>query len=417
MSLPILVLDRHGQAALKGQVFYPECFWPGSSAWMILTHFAWSNSLTVSDMRTLLGPSNCRNPLENVPFEWNLAAPPWVFGKLRAILKLPAKVIRLASGPTPRDQHPARSVAYLRYCPACLQLGIHGIAHQWRFLQRCPVHHRMLLDACQSCGEPIEYRLNATTFCKPGHCPHCHHRLIARAWAGQPPTAASRHAATLSRFCIDLARLRTTTNQPAEIAWLARWFAVFRRAPPEPTALPDRDRQRAFTLAKLDWTLPADPNGADPAWRQADAIYRQYARLRWRQLTLPERKALMKWRLGARFPLGAQPAGVMSPAQFAFLAWRLTWEGLENPLSLFQKRWIPAVGVAVWLAFNAHPDGDDEPLPMASPLSPKEKQGLLLALAGSAHNWHQSVAFMDMCGTHLFCLGLIRIPGDCLAFG
>ena len=75
----------------------------------------------------------------------------------------------------------------LRFCPACLALGLHATIHQCRLVTVCPVHQSRLRARCPHCRTPIAYRFDALAAAHPNACPHCYSQLI-----GEPMRSASR---------------------------------------------------------------------------------------------------------------------------------------------------------------------------------------------------------------------------------
>ncbi|WP_457306783.1 hypothetical protein [Polaromonas sp. P5_E6] len=62
----------------------------------------------------------------------------------------------------------------VRYCPACLSVGIHYAEFQIASLGRCPVHGDTLLSNCRSCGAMTpRYAATTETFFSPYRCVEC----------------------------------------------------------------------------------------------------------------------------------------------------------------------------------------------------------------------------------------------------
>ena len=81
----------------------------------------------------------------------------------------------------------ALCASVLRFCPACLALGLHATIHQCRLVTVCPVHQSRLRARCPHCRTPIAYRFDALAAAHPNACPHCYSQLI-----GEPMRSASR---------------------------------------------------------------------------------------------------------------------------------------------------------------------------------------------------------------------------------
>lgn len=62
----------------------------------------------------------------------------------------------------------------VRYCPACLSVGIHYAEFQIASLSRCPVHGEALLSTCRRCGAMTpRYAATTETFFSPYRCVEC----------------------------------------------------------------------------------------------------------------------------------------------------------------------------------------------------------------------------------------------------
>ncbi|MES2362612.1 MAG: hypothetical protein V4646_12510 [Pseudomonadota bacterium] len=62
----------------------------------------------------------------------------------------------------------------VRYCPACLSVGIHYAEFQIASLGRCPVHGEALRSTCRSCGAMTpRYAATVETFFSPYRCVEC----------------------------------------------------------------------------------------------------------------------------------------------------------------------------------------------------------------------------------------------------
>lgn len=62
----------------------------------------------------------------------------------------------------------------LRYCPKCIAEGFHSPLSQLSHVRACPIHGELLLDACQICGEQIQYALTVSSLNKPFACKNGH---------------------------------------------------------------------------------------------------------------------------------------------------------------------------------------------------------------------------------------------------
>jgi len=64
--------------------------------------------------------------------------------------------------------------AALRFCPICLESGLHYIWFQFGPLKACPIHGCLLVKHCQSCGHPTGlYAFSGPLFARPYQCAAC----------------------------------------------------------------------------------------------------------------------------------------------------------------------------------------------------------------------------------------------------
>jgi hypothetical protein len=62
---------------------------------------------------------------------------------------------------------------YLRFCRDCLKQGFHSTIFQILLFEKCPIHHKDLKASCPNCNNQIPYRLNVNAFKRPYSCPQC----------------------------------------------------------------------------------------------------------------------------------------------------------------------------------------------------------------------------------------------------
>lgn len=57
----------------------------------------------------------------------------------------------------------------LRFCPECIAHGFHTVIFQMGFVEKCPLHKELLLEACPRCKEEIPYKSRFGYSCFCGH--------------------------------------------------------------------------------------------------------------------------------------------------------------------------------------------------------------------------------------------------------
>jgi len=94
-------------------------------------------------------------------------------GKMAAAFRIPEAAINDAFVPNEINPATIPMAEHLRFCPTCLKIGYHSIAHQFEVVQMCPIHNRRIQSHCLKCECRVQYRVHSTLFSRPFCCPHC----------------------------------------------------------------------------------------------------------------------------------------------------------------------------------------------------------------------------------------------------
>jgi hypothetical protein len=174
-SLPILTLDERVLSPRFGYVFHAAWLEPFESILGMLWKFVRVNGLSGAAVVAQLGraPVDAYSGLEASPTEVHT--------------RVVARLLRIThsqvlAGFIRTDGEEGRA---FRYCPRCLSMGYHGVAHQMERHRSCPAHHCALEQRCRSCGCGSVYRLDARLLDGPYRCRHC------RRYFASPVPAAS----------------------------------------------------------------------------------------------------------------------------------------------------------------------------------------------------------------------------------
>lgn len=148
---------------------------------------------------------------------------------------------------------------HLRYCPACLNAGFQSALCQISAWDRCPVHGRALVTACQHCGGPAPAYAWHNQLDESMSCPHCALPL-SDAWS---PGSALRWrampgAATYVDLGAQLSVFRSAEWTDA-VGWTARYAA------PEHQ---EAGRRAEFALLAKVMGIPTHT----PAWEIEESV-------------------------------------------------------------------------------------------------------------------------------------------------
>jgi hypothetical protein len=172
----------------------PEWSTVGESMWMRLSKFSLLNRLTLHELSSLVLLPRKEIPTNGVDLRRADRFDPARLGDLLAAS--PADVIAAFCYTTPG---PPVASAELRYCRECLQQGFHAAWFQWRFITRCPLHHRALRLGCPGCARPIRYTLQRDMAEHPLACVQCGKQWVP-ALHGRPGDAR-RYRDVPLEFC------------------------------------------------------------------------------------------------------------------------------------------------------------------------------------------------------------------------
>lgn len=270
----------------------------------------------------------------------------------------------------------------LKYCPRCIQGGFHAAIFQVPLMTDCPIHDLPLLGACPHCQRAIPYVFNSANFRCPYHCPHCRQPLTTDLHGIQ--LGATMVIGAAERILVRRA-MEVTVRKASLIAPMSnqyRELSFYLRGVEENHGRCEEEYWRTFTrfsdevVASIDGRLQWQTHIAGAAhkesisrprrkgaeaqndgWMRWDKslwalvpIYKSIRRRLWRRLLGGHRRCIVAvarqiwWRV-----LGEATGPVCNDA-FAFLLWRMSWEGIGTPQALLsESRHVP-FGIVTWLS-------------------------------------------------------------------
>ena len=179
-SLPILTFDEASLGPSLGYVFDARWLDPYESIVSMLWKFAWINGLAGHQVVTHVA----KRPVD--PYEGIAATVDDIdVQRVARSLGVTLRTVRAACRP---------GCPVLRFCSRCMARGYHGVVHQLRTEERCPVHRCALASTCRRCGASSAWRLDARLLDAPFDCAQCRRRY------GGYGAAGFVHRKPLSRF-------------------------------------------------------------------------------------------------------------------------------------------------------------------------------------------------------------------------
>ena len=137
---------------------------PGESPYALMNKLAWFACRgPVQLMRDLRATEATPCPVSPSEIDFRTSAEVW---SIKANPRMwPIKVSKLrehfyrARFHVPNNYiDPAYEWEVLRFCPECIEVGMHFTITQLLLVESCPYHHRRLVSCCFECGEKIRYR-------------------------------------------------------------------------------------------------------------------------------------------------------------------------------------------------------------------------------------------------------------------
>ncbi len=267
---------------------------------------------------------------------------------------------------------------YFRYCPRCAALGYHATLFQVDLIVSCPVHGTAIENTCPACGGLIPYRLNARLFEKPYTCPYCRHDFCPRLRAldtnslsiSEADEARVGDAISLIRlkqklfeiaFDVDrhyafhgnghvvIARPILERTKQDYFSFLDSAIAQLRSEPVSPNGPWDGistlkhtgfaasgTRAEGWQVAKARWANRYDlwPKKDGPFWA-LKPIYGAIRRYLWRRVVHHHHSCILSAARQLWWATEGEVTVSFCPIAYAFLQWRMFWEGFGVPQNLF----------------------------------------------------------------------------------
>lgn len=392
-----IILDRCLPAPMQ-YCWFEDWFNPYESAYSLLSKFAFLNAMTAREMVRLFLSRRCRQLSRQ---EKN----PNVDLSSSALLDVDVIASQLRVSPESLDWaflYPKRSAQecqsepFLRYCPRCLVAGFHSSLYQWNLLVQCPLHRMQFKEKCKYCGGKIPYVLMTSTFAKPFRCPHCNKALAAVAlrngrgciqWAPAQINALANVAETLAlkQRVIDcsldldryfsnyrpghyrLAPMQLERKKTDYLSFLDHVMARWRHQPRESQGsgrhnvhwlhhngyVFERSARAFFECTVTARRDTAQWTAHDEAFWEILPIYKSIRRYIWRHLLNGHRSCVSDAAATLWWSIDGNKTHTICPVTYAFLQWRMFWEGFSTPQSLFNKPNHVPFRLLAWLSDTA----------------------------------------------------------------
>lgn len=299
---------------------------------------------------------------------------------------------------------PESASSTLRYCQQCICDGYHSAVYQCLLLERCPIHDTPFVDRCRNtqCNKAVDYKMTSKTFSNPFGCSYCGAKLfessdlprlrfpsvapdnIAKVytsiavigrktrnivWArnvnfdsintGRATSAFSgpSTARTVDDECLDLINAIDELRFPTELTENAEQrlplFEV--RGNTNPQA--ERTRWIGSEPTKNHHILKSASDGPwfsdDLKLRLITPAYKAIRRHIWRHLAREHRRCAIVSAKKIWWSMRNENTVPICEDTYAFLNWRMQWEGLSAPQQLFLRPTHAPYGLVIWLSNSA----------------------------------------------------------------
>lgn len=373
-------------------------FWvsPYESAFSLLSKYTYLNALRTPDIgREFVRKKLGKISAQNNPINFCLLQPTHLDQeKMSLAMRLDMGAISYSFIPDGIKPSSIPVSEFLRFCPTCLKIGYHSVAHQFELLDVCPIHHIKIQSNCMNCNGAIQYRLNSTVFAKPFCCPHC---LSLCYGAGLDDiTRYKSLRKSEAQYFGDLIELFALKQQVFDTAVdIQRASALFDQQPiliANPANTRSKSSYLSFLGSALKYALPEfrpvnELFSCDLTWiqysgfispdaRKARAAYQQYPcqtldifdwRLKDNKLFEMRpiyksirryilRRILKKHRACVRtaanhiwWNIDGESTQPICTLSYAYIQWLSFWEGTAIPQQLFMKPTHPPFRVMAWL--------------------------------------------------------------------
>ena len=255
--------------------------------------------------------------------------------------------------PTLEHSRSARDIwswTNLRYCPICLDAGVHVTYFQFAFVSRCPVHRVRLETRCPKCRRQIPYSLGAYRSARRFGCV-CGRKLWGWEKAPENRVTSPMKAghARAGEWVTEVMNFGPTLHHPWHcVSWdgpirLRQFSSFIALVRPSLGHLRSNYDSRVEQSVRCTRINPVPTSHGQSEMSRLVATYKSICRHLYRRYLRRHRRAIrVMAKLICRGLVGdygelewARPFGL---AASAFVAWRMYWEGLKSPSDVFKPR-------------------------------------------------------------------------------
>jgi hypothetical protein len=292
----------------------------------------------------------------------------------------------------------------LRYCQQCIGDGYHSAIYQCLLLERCPIHDTPLVDHCWNtqCNKAVDYKMTSKTFSNPFGCSYCGAKFFESSDLPKlrfPSVAPDNIAKVYTSIAvigrktrnivwarnvnfdsINTGRSTSAFSGPSTARIVDDEYLDLINAIDEvrfPLALAENIVQRrslfevrgdinprAECTRKMGWGPIENHNiskrASDGPWFSDDQklkfitpTYKTIRRHIWRHLAREHKRCAIASAKRIWWSMRGENTVPICEDAYAFLNWRMQWEGLSAPQQLFLRPSHAPYGLVIWLSNSA----------------------------------------------------------------
>jgi hypothetical protein len=341
----------------------PSWVYPYKSLWSLLQKFAYLNYTNVGNLKKTF---KLDSDSKGTNWKWQgrddlrfiHGLNPDVLSRILGIDKTQLKET-VINGYLRDEEVDMFSCSSLRFCPSCIKDGYHSPIYQLLFVERCPLHRKVLIDMCEFCKKTIPYRLIDLVFKKPMCCPFCSTILTPRILQFRARSVASdnrwerldlyiewlRKRRNLNTTIFYGASFRGNNNTSQKIKIFIKNFEHYWSdlINPEPTCLIKKRKIKQISIQlrniHSDGNFQTTTNSIkENTDEDLYAIYKSIARYILKKKLRSHRNCVVNVGRGELwFEHALTCSGKICPYANAFILWRMFIESLNHPSKLFCK--------------------------------------------------------------------------------
>lgn len=278
----------------------------------------------------------------------------------------------------------------LRYCRRCIKRGFHSVLHQMEMFDECPIHHTRLSVGCPHCGRMIPYKLTANTISKPFQCEHCEapfsEELVRRRMDQLKFSSEKmivfeelwqilkydpehpkwgRHVLDKKEFAWFDDFIAHASVRQRRVEYLHFLYAVDHHLHPEPqirlSLYEGAVIELGVTIGSMRVACFENASIRDRhhllKWRASNdllwhlvPLYKSTCRYLWRHVVNEHQECIKTALNRIWWRVHLTPTKPICPVSFAFIRWRMFWEGHSAPRRLVEPASHLPYRLLAWLS-------------------------------------------------------------------